>query len=67
MILFSARVESDNRIAPGETREELFKFPIAPGVNIRVAAELVYHYDPVIFVTKNMRVRMGFDSTVSTK
>lgn len=67
MFLFAGSVESDNRLSPGETREESFSFPIGREVGVRVEAELVYEYDPMVFVEKNMRVRMGFDSAASVK
>lgn len=67
MFLFAGSVQSDNRLAPGETREESFSFPVGRDIGVRVEAELVYEYDPMVFVEKNMRVRMGFDSAASVK
>ena len=43
----AARVVSDTRIAPGETREETFTFPVPQGVRTQVEANFFYYYSPM--------------------
>ncbi len=42
-----AKVLSDTRLAPDETRTETFRFAIPERVSVRITARLVYHYSPL--------------------
>lgn len=42
-----ARVVSDTRLAPDETRTETFSFPVPSGVKAQVRVELRYYYSPL--------------------
>jgi Cytochrome c554 and c-prime len=42
----AAKVMSDTRLAPGETRKETFTFKVAQGVRSTVEADFYYYYSP---------------------
>jgi hypothetical protein len=42
-----AKVISDTRLAPDETRTEQFSFPAPPGVAVQLKATLWYYYSPL--------------------
>ena len=42
-----ARVVTDTRLAPNETKTETFSFPIPQGTQTRVRASLYYYYSPL--------------------
>ncbi len=47
VFLRGARVLSDTRLAPSETRTETFRFPIPRNVKVDVEAALWYYYSPL--------------------
>lgn len=47
IIFKGARVLSDTRLAPDETRTEKFLFPIPSGIAVQVKATLRYYYSPL--------------------
>ena len=51
-----ARVVSDTRLAPNETRTEKFSFPIQQGTQAQVEASLYYYYSPLA-ATEAQRIK----------
>jgi len=47
VFLRGAREISDTRLAPAESRQEQFSFPLTPGVQATVKASLLYYYSPM--------------------
>jgi hypothetical protein len=46
LFLTAARELSDNRLKPGEKRQEVFRFPLPQSESARIYARLWYHYSP---------------------
>jgi hypothetical protein len=66
LFLDAARVLSDNRIAPLETRTETFRFRIPENVkDLSAEATLEYHYEPVILLPTDIRIVMADASAIS--
>ena len=51
-----AKVASDTRLAPGESRTETFVFPIQRGVQTQLKATFWYYYSPMARVESQKRV-----------
>lgn len=54
--LKGAKVLSDTRLAPGESRTENFAFPLPAGVQAQVTATLWYYYSPLARTETQRRV-----------
>ena len=54
--LKGARVLSDTRLAPDEKRTETFLFPIPPGIQTQLTANLRYYYSPMARVDSQKQV-----------
>ncbi len=54
--LRAARVLSDTRLAPDETRREVFRFPIAHTTEAQISASFVYYYSPLARTEAQKRV-----------
>ena len=54
--LKGARVLSDTRLAPDEKRTETFSFPIPPGIQTQLTANLRYYYSPMARVDSQKQV-----------
>ncbi len=52
----AAKVVSDTRLAPDESRTEQFSFPIRPGVRATVKVSLWYYYSPMAETESQQRV-----------
>jgi hypothetical protein len=52
----AAKVLSDTRLAPGESRAETFWFPVAPGGPVRVKATFWYYYSPLARTESQQRI-----------
>jgi hypothetical protein len=51
-----ARVVTDTRLAPNETKTEAFSFPIPRGTQTRVRASLYYYYSPLATTEAQQKV-----------
>jgi hypothetical protein len=51
-----ARLVTDTRLAPGETKTETFSFPIPRGTQTRVRARLYYYYSPLATTEAQQKV-----------
>ena len=68
IFLKSARVLSDNRIAPKEVRKEQFEFPLPAGlIDFRVESTLKYVFQTPVISLQNMQVEMAKDVYVNDK
>ena len=54
--LKGARVLSDTRLAPDEKRTETFSFPIPPGIQTQLTANLRYYYSPMARIDSQKQV-----------
>ncbi|MBI4344659.1 MAG: hypothetical protein HY555_03630 [Euryarchaeota archaeon] len=64
-MLDSAKVLSDNRIAPMETRVETFTFPVPSTTGqVYTEASLEYSYKPIILMPTEISVIMAENSTI---
>lgn len=52
-----ARVLSDTRLAPNESRTETFTFPVPPGVQTQVEASFYYYYSPMASTAAQQKVK----------
>ena len=55
--LKSAKVLSDTRLAPDEKRMETFSFPIPPGIQTQLTANLRYYYSPMARTDSQKQVK----------
>ena len=55
--LKAARVISDTRIPPGETRRETFTFQVPQGVRTQVEANFFYYYSPMATTEAEQRLK----------
>ena len=53
----AAKVVSDTRLAPGETRKEFFTFNVPQGVSSTVEADFIYYYSPMATTQAQQEVR----------
>jgi Cytochrome c554 and c-prime len=61
----AAKVVSDTRLAPGETRKEIFTFKVPQGVRSTVAADFYYYYSPSAATRAQQEVKfLGFSRFV---
>lgn len=69
MILTSARIASDNRIAPKEQREERFDFDLPPEVNtFTVDSRLRYEFETAVLTApQKMIIDMTRDTTIGER
>lgn len=68
MFLTSARVATDNRIAPKEQREERFEFDLPKGVDtFTVDSHLRYEFETAILAPQKMLVEMAKDTTIGER
>lgn len=68
MFLTSARLASDNRIAPKEQREERFEFDLPPEVNtFTVDSRLRYEFETAILTPQKMLIEMTKDTTIGER
>ena len=51
-----ARLVTDTRLAPNETKTETFSFPIPRGTQARVRASLYYYYSPLATTEAQQKV-----------
>jgi hypothetical protein len=52
-----ARVVTDTRLAPNETKTETFSFPVRQGIQTRVKASLYYYYSPLATTEAQQKVK----------
>jgi hypothetical protein len=52
-----ARVVTDTRLAPNETKTEVFSFPIPRGTQTRVKASFYYYYSPLATTEAQQKVK----------
>jgi hypothetical protein len=52
-----ARVVTDTRLAPNETKTETFSFPVPRGTQTRVKASFYYYYSPLATTEAQQRVK----------
>jgi hypothetical protein len=52
-----ARVVTDTRLAPNETKTETFSFPLPRGTQTRVKASLYYYYSPLATTEAQQKVK----------
>ena len=52
-----ARLVTDTRLAPGETKTETFSFPMPAGTQTRVKASLYYYYSPLTTTEAQQKVK----------
>ena len=57
VFLRAAKVVSDTRLAPGETRKEAFTFKVPEGVQSTVAADFYYYYSPMATTKAQQEVK----------
>jgi hypothetical protein len=55
--LRAARVVTDTRLAPKETRKESFTFPAPPGVQTQLEANFYYYYSPMASTAAEQKVK----------
>ena len=53
----AAKVVSDTRLKPGETRKESFTFPVPQGVRSTVQANFIYYYSPTAATKAQQEVK----------
>ena len=53
----AAKVVSDTRVAPGETKKETFTFKVPEGVQSTVAADFYYYYSPMATTKAQQEVK----------
>ncbi len=61
LLLKESLILDDNRLMPGETRTEEFKFMIPPDKKVRIKAYLTYHYEPVLVQKTQMNIHVSGD------
>lgn len=61
LIMYGDRVLSDNRLAPKETRKEVFSFAIPADVDVNVKANITYLYEPLALQISQMQIEMSQD------
>jgi hypothetical protein len=59
VLLYGAKVISDNRIAPREKRRERFRFEVAETGRAEVEVELTYVYRPMVLRPQDITVELG--------
>ena len=59
IILYGARVLSDNRIGPGERRLERFVFDLPRANIVQIEAVITYVYEPMLLKKQPMRITIG--------
>ncbi|MBI5637554.1 MAG: hypothetical protein HZA03_06260 [Nitrospinae bacterium] len=57
--LHGKKVSSDNRLLPGESRVETFRFAIRPKNIAKVAAEVYLSYQPVVITKTEMKIPLS--------
>lgn len=59
IFLNSYKILSDNRLAPNQSKEEEFIFPITSNKTFKVEAKIIYSYSPITFDRAEMRLEMS--------
>lgn len=54
--LYGKKVSSDNRLLPGESRVETFRFAVRPKDIVKVEAEAYLSYQPVVITRTEMKI-----------
>ena len=57
VFLKAAKVVSDTRLAPGETKKETFNFQVPQGVRSQVQANFYYYYSPTATTKAQQEVK----------
>ncbi len=64
--LHGKKVSSDNRLLPGESRVETFRFNVRPKDIVKITAEAYLSYQPVVITKTEMKIPL-FSATVDVK
>lgn len=54
--LYGKKVSSDNRLLPGESRMETFRFAVRPKDIVKIVAEAYLSYQPVVITKTEMKI-----------